>query len=179
MYPESLYLLAYPVCSVTLLWSLWQNKEVCILVYGVALIIFSLTKTVCRFHPAIRGDEHERCEYLWYHPREMTTDRARNNSFLMACYSTGNVTVTSTDGSFVGGVVGRNSQGTVTGCYHATGSITSSGGDRIGGIAGYNERGLPATGKTISTAAPVPIAARMTLIRWTALTLPGRRQLPP
>ena len=71
----------------------------------------------------------------------MTTDRARNNSFLMACYSTGNVTVTSTDGSFVGGVVGRNSQGTVTGCYHATGSITSSGGDRIGGIAGYNERG--------------------------------------
>ena len=77
MYPESLYLLAYPVCSVTLLWSLWQNKEVCILVYGVALIIFSLTKTVCRFHPAIRGDEHERCEYLWYRPREMTTDRAK------------------------------------------------------------------------------------------------------
>ena len=34
-----------------------------------------------------------------------------------------------------------SSQGTVTGCYHATGSITSSGGDRIGGIAGYNERG--------------------------------------
>ena len=77
MYPESLYLLAYPVCSVTLLWSLWQNKEVCILVYSVALIIFSLTKTVCRFHPAIRGDEHERCEYLWYRPREMTTDRAK------------------------------------------------------------------------------------------------------
>lgn len=77
MYPESLYLLAYPVCSVILLWSLWQNKEVCILVYGAALIVFSLTKTVCRFHPAIRGDEHERCEYLWYRPREMTTDRAR------------------------------------------------------------------------------------------------------
>lgn len=38
---------------------------------------FSLTKTVCRFHPAIRGDEHERCEYLWYRPREMTTDRAK------------------------------------------------------------------------------------------------------
>ena len=174
MYPESLYLLAYPVCSVTLLWSLWQNKEVCILLYGVVLIIFSLTKTVCRFHPAIRGDEHERCEYLWYRPREMTTDRARNNSSLMASYSTGNVTATGTDGSAdAGGVVGRNSQGTVTGCYHATGSITSSGGDRIGGIAGYNERGPPATGKTISTAAPVPIAARMTLIRWTSLTLPG------
>lgn len=77
MYPESLYLLAYPVCSVILLWSLWQNKEVCILLYGAALIIFSLTKTVCRFHPAIRGDEHERSEYIWYMPCEMTTDRAK------------------------------------------------------------------------------------------------------
>ena len=67
-----------------------------------------------------------------------------NNSFLMACYSTGNVTVTSTDGSFVGGVVGINSQGTVTGCYHATGSITNSGGDRIGGIVGDNYIGTVA-----------------------------------
>ena len=23
------------------------------------------------------SDEHERCEYLWYRPREMTTDRAK------------------------------------------------------------------------------------------------------
>ena len=104
-----------------------------------------------------------------------------NNSFLMACYSTGDVTVTSTDGSFVGGVVGTNSQGTVTGCYHATGEITSSVGDRIGGIVGKitSELSLPATGTAISAAAPVLITARMTLIRWTALTLPGRRQLPP
>ena len=67
-----------------------------------------------------------------------------NNSFLMACYSTGNVTATRTDGSFVGGVVGINSQGTVTGCYHATGSITNSGGDRIGGIVGDNYIGTVA-----------------------------------
>ena len=67
-----------------------------------------------------------------------------NNSSLMASYSTGNVTVTSTDGSFVGGVVGINSQGTVTGCYHATGSITNSGGDRIGGIVGDNYIGTVA-----------------------------------
>lgn len=68
-----------------------------------------------------------------------------NNSFLMACYSTGNVTVTSTDGSFVGGVVGINSQGTVTGCYHATGEITSlGGGGRIGGIVGENYIGTVA-----------------------------------
>lgn len=67
-----------------------------------------------------------------------------NNSFLMACYSTGNVTVTSTDVSFVGGVVGINSQGTVTGCYHATGEITSLGGGRIGGIVGENYIGTVA-----------------------------------
>lgn len=68
-----------------------------------------------------------------------------NNSFLMACYSTGNVTATITDGyANVGGVVGINSQGTVTACYHATGEITSSGGDRIGGIVGENYIGTVA-----------------------------------
>ena len=65
-----------------------------------------------------------------------------NNCSLTACYSTGNVTATRTDGgAYVGGVVGQNSQGTVTACYHATGEITSSGGDRIGGIAGTNNQG--------------------------------------
>lgn len=65
-----------------------------------------------------------------------------NNSFLMACYSTGNVTATITYGyAHVGGVVGINGQGTVTACYHATGEITSSVGDRIGGIAGCNDQG--------------------------------------
>ena len=65
-----------------------------------------------------------------------------NGCSLMACYSTGNVTATITDGyAFVGGVVGINGQGTVTACYHATGEITSSGRDRIGGIAGCNDQG--------------------------------------
>ena len=68
-----------------------------------------------------------------------------NNSFLMACYSTGNVTATITDGyAHVGGVVGINSQGTVTACYHATGEITSLGGGRIGGIVGENYIGTVA-----------------------------------
>ena len=68
-----------------------------------------------------------------------------NNSFLMACYSTGNVTTTMTDGyALVGGVVGINSQGTVTGCYHATGEITSLGEGRIGGIVGENHIGTVA-----------------------------------
>ena len=65
-----------------------------------------------------------------------------NGCSLMACYSTGNVTATITDGNAsVGGVVGINGHGTVTACYHATGEITSSGGDRIGGIAGCNDQG--------------------------------------
>ena len=65
-----------------------------------------------------------------------------NGCSLMACYSTGNVTATITDGyAFVGGVVGINSQGTVTGCYHATGEITSLRGGRIGGIVGFNSSG--------------------------------------
>lgn len=68
-----------------------------------------------------------------------------NGCSLMACYSTGNVTATITDGyAHVGGVVGINSQGTVTGCYHATGEITSLGGSRIGGIVGENYIGTVA-----------------------------------
>lgn len=68
-----------------------------------------------------------------------------NGCSLMACYSTGDVTATITDGyAHVGGVVGINSQGTVTGCYHATGEITSLGGSRIGGIVGENYIGTVA-----------------------------------
>lgn len=68
-----------------------------------------------------------------------------NGCSLMACYSTGDVTATITDGyAHVGGVVEINSQGTVTACYHATGEITSLGGSRIGGIVGENYIGTVA-----------------------------------
>ena len=53
-----------------------------------------------------------------------------------------NVSVSGND--YVGGVVGINSQGTVTGCYHATGEITSLRGGRIGGIVGENYIGTVA-----------------------------------
>lgn len=59
-----------------------------------------------------------------------------NNCSLTACYSTGNVTVTSTTG-YAGGVVGVNAQGTVTGCYHATGTVSGQG--NVGGIVGMND----------------------------------------
>ena len=56
----------------------------------------------------------------------------------MASYSTGNVTVTSTTG-YAGGVVGVNAQGTVTACYHATGTVSGQG--NVGGIVGMNNSG--------------------------------------
>ena len=104
-----------------------------------------------------------------------------NNSFLMACYSTGNVTATITYGhANVGGVVGINGQGTVTACYHATGEITSSVGDRIGGIAGCNDQGTftacywennqeqgtgsGSTGGTVKVEGTVTWASAMTLM---------------
>ena len=59
------------------------------------------------------------------------------NCQLIASYSTGNVASTITAGSAdTGGVVGNINQGTVTGCYHATGKISSSG-TSVGGIVGY------------------------------------------
>lgn len=61
----------------------------------------------------------------------------QNGCSLMACYSTGDVTATITSGyANAGGVVGANSQGTVTGCYHATGTV--SGQSNVGGIVGIN-----------------------------------------
>ncbi len=61
-----------------------------------------------------------------------------HNCSLMSCYSTGNVTVTSTTGS-AGGVMGVNGLGTVTGCYHATGTVSGQG--DVGGIVGFNNNG--------------------------------------
>ena len=63
----------------------------------------------------------------------------QNGCSLMACYSTGNVTATLTTG-YAGGVVGQNSQGTVTGCYHATGTVKGTAG-YVGGIVGRNTLG--------------------------------------
>ena len=60
---------------------------------------------------------------------------------LMACYSTGDVTATITYGyANAGGVVGANSRGTVTGCYHAKGTVSGPAG-YVGGIVGFNSRG--------------------------------------
>ncbi len=60
----------------------------------------------------------------------------RNNEFgiVTACYSTGSVSGSVNGSHYAGGVVGRN-DGTVTACYHASGSIS---GNNIGGVVGRN-----------------------------------------
>ena len=63
----------------------------------------------------------------------------QSNDIITACYSTGNVTATknNTNCSFVGGVVGLNSDGAIlTACY-ATGDV-EGGGEYVGGVVGDN-----------------------------------------
>ena len=62
-----------------------------------------------------------------------------NGGIVTACYATGNLT----GGYEIGGVVGYNAgsgSGTVTACYHATGTVTSdySGANDFGGVVGKN-----------------------------------------
>lgn len=60
--------------------------------------------------------------------------RITSNATVTACYATGNVTAT--QGNNAGGVVGSSEYGTITACYHATGTV--SGSARVGGVLGYN-----------------------------------------
>ena len=68
-----------------------------------------------------------------------------NGSILTACYATGNVTGTGTGtGScYVGGVTGDNASGTLTACYHATGTVNGPDG-ATGGVTGRNYTSLGA-----------------------------------
>ena len=61
------------------------------------------------------------------------------NGSVENCYNTGNVSVTSSDISNVGGVVGYNgSSSTVTNCYN-TGSVTRIDSTYVGGVVGWND----------------------------------------
>lgn len=66
MYPESLNLLSFPSLAVLSVASLWWNTSVCIILFGILLLSLTAIRYVCRFHPAIRGDENERRGYLRY-----------------------------------------------------------------------------------------------------------------
>lgn len=68
-----------------------------------------------------------------------------NGSILTACYATGNVTGTGdgTGSCYVGGVTGDNASGTLTACYHATGTVSGPDG-ATGGVTGRNYTSLGA-----------------------------------
>lgn len=55
-----------------------------------------------------------------------------NSGTVTGCYATGDAS----GNSDVGGVAGRNYNGTVTGCYHAAGEV--SGNMNVGGVTGYS-----------------------------------------
>lgn len=66
-----------------------------------------------------------------------------NGGNLTACYATGDVTG-GTGSIYVGGVTGSNDSGTLTACYHATGTVSGPV-EATGGVTGrnYNALGAP------------------------------------
>ena len=70
MYPKSLILLSFPLLSSPLLLSLWWNPSVCIIIFSILLVVYTVSRYVCRFHPSVNGDEHERNGYLLYMKRK-------------------------------------------------------------------------------------------------------------
>ena len=63
-----------------------------------------------------------------------------NGGNLTACYATGNVTG-GTGSIYVGGVTGSNDSGTLTACYHATGTVSGPV-EATGGVTGRNYKAL-------------------------------------
>lgn len=70
MYPESLILLFFPLLASPLLLSLWWNPSVSIIIFSILLVVYTVSRYVCRFHPSVNGDEHERNGYLLYMKRK-------------------------------------------------------------------------------------------------------------
>ena len=65
--------------------------------------------------------------------------RVNRVATVTACYATGNVTVKQGYNN-AGGVAGSSIGGTITACYHATGTV--SGSARVGGVLGRNHTGI-------------------------------------
>lgn len=61
------------------------------------------------------------------------------SSTLTACYATGSVSGSGSGSGtiYVGGVTGRNLEGTLTACYHANGTVSGPDGT-TGGVVGQN-----------------------------------------
>ena len=74
MYPESLGLLAFPPLAVLSEGALWWNPSIYTIVFAVLLSVNTVLRYLFRFHPAIKGDEHERRGYLRYWRRHNFED---------------------------------------------------------------------------------------------------------
>lgn len=74
MYPESLGLLAFPPLAVLSEGALWWNPSICTIVFAVLLSVYTVLRYLFRFHPAIKGDEHERRGHLRYWRRHNFED---------------------------------------------------------------------------------------------------------
>ena len=74
MYPESLGLLAFPPLAVLSEGALWWNPSACTIGFAVLLSVYTVLRYLFRFHPAIKGDEHERRGYLRYWKRHNFED---------------------------------------------------------------------------------------------------------
>ena len=74
MYPESLGLLVFPPLAVLSEGVLWWNPSICTLVFAILLSVYTVLRYLFRFHPAIKGDEHERRGYLRYWRRHNFED---------------------------------------------------------------------------------------------------------
>ena len=74
MYPESLGLLAFPPLAVLSEGALWWNPSACTIGFAVLLSVYTVLRYLFRFHPAIKGDEHERRGYLRYWRRHNFED---------------------------------------------------------------------------------------------------------
>lgn len=69
MYPESLNLLSFPPLAALSVVSLWRDPPLFAMFFGILLLCLTAIRYICRFHPAIGGDEHERRGCLRYRRR--------------------------------------------------------------------------------------------------------------
>ena len=64
----------FPPLAVLSEGALWWNPSICTIVFAVLLSVYTVLRYLFRFHPAIKGDEHERRGYLRYWRRHNFED---------------------------------------------------------------------------------------------------------
>ena len=65
---------SFPPLAVLSEGALWWNPSACTIGFAVLLSVYTVLRYLFRFHPAIKGDEHERRGYLRYWKRHNFED---------------------------------------------------------------------------------------------------------